>query len=718
MEKTFDIEQLKELREVVSNCIYLNPSQKNTFKDYVIINNALILKTDFSNNITSNGAGIGKLHREFLNISLTFDKLKLKNFTKESLPIEILYIKVNIDPINKTVDKQINHEKMEKFFKHQYLNHYFVNKYKLFVEYEGSQYILTVSQISLLSSPLKNELNTGFISNSTQIEFVINDSCINVTIESNVLTAKNIFKPDFNFSELGVGGLDTQLYDIFRRAFSSRRLPDSLLKAYGISHIKGLILYGPPGTGKTLIARQLGKCLQAKEPVIVKGPELFNKYVGETESNLRKLFEPAISEYKKMGDKSPLHIIIFDEFDAIAKARGSTNSGTGVSDNLVNQLLSLIDGVDQINNILVIGMTNRLDIIDKAILRPGRFEVHVEIGLPNEEGRLQILNIHCSSIIKNNLLEKEVDLKYLAKKMNNYTGAEIEAVVKSASSFALNSKLDLMNFSKKIEINENIKIGMGDFMKALEEVRPEFGVQEDKLNKKGGLKALTFYEFEQLQSKLKTISTDILNNKIKQNSVLIYGESGTGKTVLACNFGIASGFPFIKLISPEDMVGHSEYYKMNTLVKHFDDANRSPFSLIIIDEIERIIEYVPIGNRFNNNILQTLLVLIKQTFTSNVMVIGTTSNVKLMKYLGLFKIFNIKFELPKINNLNNDIDNLCRNILSSNDISFRLDRDFKISIRSLVICCEMMEKEKGDWTERLLKVVKNVEGDDDYFDES
>lgn len=249
-----------------------------------------------------------------------------------------------------------------------------------------------------------------------------------------------------------MGGLDKEIQDIFRRAFSSRRIPTHVLDMYGIKHVKGLLLYGPPGTGKTLIARQLAKFLNAKEPKIVNGPELFDKFVGETEANVRKLFDDARKDWDKLGDESPMHIIIFDEFDAIAKQRGSTSGSTGVNDSIVNQLLSIIDGVQEMDNFLVIGMTNRLDLIDKAVLRPGRFEVHIEVGLPDLHGRVQILNIHTKVMRKNKLLGKDVDLDQFAAMMKNYTGAEIEAVVKSANSFALNRHHNLMDFSKKIVI--------------------------------------------------------------------------------------------------------------------------------------------------------------------------------------------------------------------------------------------------------------------------
>lgn len=145
--------------------------------------------------------------------------------------------------------------------------------------------------------------------------------------------------------------------------------------------------------GKTLIARQIGKMLNGKEPKVVNGPEILNKYVGASEENVRKLFEEAEADQAAHGEASELHVIIFDEIDAICKSRGSVNSGAGVHDTVVNQLLTKIDGVDSLNNILLIGMTNRKDMLDEALLRPGRLEVQVEIGLPDDKGRLQILQV-------------------------------------------------------------------------------------------------------------------------------------------------------------------------------------------------------------------------------------------------------------------------------------------------------------------------------------
>lgn len=170
---------------------------------------------------------------------------------------------------------------------------------------------------------------------------------------------RSVFKPDFDFSKLGIGGLDKEFNDIFRRAFASRLFPSDVIAKLGINHVRGMLLYGPPGCGKTLIARKISQALTAKEPKVVNGPEILDKFVGESERKIRDLFADARQDQQELGDESDVHIIIFDEIDAICKSRGSSRDGTGVGDSVVNQLLTQIDGVDSLNNVLVIGMTNR-----------------------------------------------------------------------------------------------------------------------------------------------------------------------------------------------------------------------------------------------------------------------------------------------------------------------------------------------------------------------
>ena len=152
-----------------------------------------------------------------------------------------------------------------------------------------------------------------------------------------------------------------------------------------------------------------------------------------------------------------------------------------MGDTVVNQVLSKMDGVDQLNNILIIGMTNRLDMIDEALLRPGRLEVHMEISLPDEHGRYQILNIHTAKMRTNGVMDTDVDLKELAKLTKNFSGAEIGGLVKSATSFAFNRHVKVGTMAGISDDVENLRVNAGDFSDALNEVHPAFGVSEEEL---------------------------------------------------------------------------------------------------------------------------------------------------------------------------------------------------------------------------------------------
>ena len=391
--------------------------------------------------------------------------------------------------------------------------------------------------------------------------------------------ATQLFKhKEFNFEKLGIGGLDAQFEQIFRRAFASRIFPPAMLERLGIHHVKGVLLHGPPGTGKTLIARQIGKMLNGKEPKIVNGPEVLSKYVGASEENIRNLFKEAEADYQRLGDASELHVIIFDEIDAICKQRGSVQSGSGVHDTVVNQLLTKIDGVDALNNILLIGMTNRKDMLDEALLRPGRLEVQIEIGLPDERGRLQILQIHTSKMAENSFLSREVDLYELAQRTKNFSGAEIEGLVKSAASFALNRQVDVNDLSKPID-EENIKVTMEDFVAALEEVQPAFGATIETLDSYRLHGMVDFgARYQHLLSSCKTLVRQVeLSESTPLITALLEGPPGTGKTALAATVAIESGFPFVKVVSAEAMVGFSEAAKCQQITKIFDDAYKVRF---------------------------------------------------------------------------------------------------------------------------------------------
>lgn len=243
-----------------------------------------------------------------------------------------------------------------------------------------------------------------------------------------------------NFFDYGVGGLDNTLRDMLRRTFESRLISNRLRKELELQHIKGVLLYGPPGTGKTLIARKISEILGCNQPKIVNGPEVESKWVGEAEKNIRNLFEEAQSEFEEKGDDSSLHVIIFDEIDAIAKKRGGAHAKS--RDGALNQLLCCMDGINSINNIIVFGLTNRKDCLDSALLRPGRLEVQLDIQLPDAKGRLDILKIHTKTMQQYGRLSSDVNLKVLADMADDFSGADLAGMIRSAVSYALEDMED------------------------------------------------------------------------------------------------------------------------------------------------------------------------------------------------------------------------------------------------------------------------------------
>eukprot|EP00331_Platyophrya_macrostoma_P021361 CAMPEP_0176446602 /NCGR_PEP_ID=MMETSP0127-20121128/24428_1 /TAXON_ID=938130 /ORGANISM="Platyophrya macrostoma, Strain WH" /LENGTH=727 /DNA_ID=CAMNT_0017832677 /DNA_START=82 /DNA_END=2265 /DNA_ORIENTATION=+ len=457
----------------------------------------------------------------------------------------------------------------------------------------------------------------------------------------------------FDLESIGIGGLSKEFNTVFRRAFASRIFPKSFTKLLGpdFKHAKGVLLYGPPGTGKTLIARKIGEILNCRPPKIVNGPEVFNKYVGGTEENIRKLFAEAEAEQAAKGDQSQLHLIIFDEFDAICKQRGATRDGTGVNDNVVNQLLSKIDGVNSLNNVLLIGMTNRKDMIDEAILRSGRFEVHVEIGLPDEEGRLEIFRIHTKYIRENNVMAPDVDLAELARVTKNFSGAEIAGVVRTAISSAMSRHVDYQHPTETIQASE-VKVTMEDFMHAVEETPIAFGKAKDQCDSitKSGI--INYGPVWGVISRKCNNFVEHLrgNSKIDALSVLVEGPVGCGKSSVAAHLALLAEFPFVKLISSNNLVGFGEYQKANIIQKAFDDAYKSNTSVIVLDDLERLIEYSNLGGRYSNLLLQTLLVLIKRPPPEGkrVLVIGTTSQYDVMDSLELAGCFSANLQIPTL----------------------------------------------------------------------
>jgi len=324
---------------------------------------------------------MNKLQREFAKIGLNMD-IYVKQFVPPA-GFDLGTCKLEVDFLVKPVPDaprlEVKDEDLEAIIRNKFQPQVLATGQSIVMDFQAQAVRILVQGLmpmDLGDGSAKKRVASGLLAAHTELDFVQGPSG-KLQILSNKVTQRNIFRPDFNFEELGIGGLTKEFGDIFRRAFAARVFPPHVVRDLGINHVRGMLLHGPPGTGKTLIARKLAKFLKAAEPKIVNGPEILNKYVGQAEENIRNLFADAEKEEKAQGENSQLHVVIFDEIDSICKQRGSKADGTGVHDSIVNQLLSKIDGVDSLNNILLIGMTNRKDLIDEALLRPGRLEVHV-----------------------------------------------------------------------------------------------------------------------------------------------------------------------------------------------------------------------------------------------------------------------------------------------------------------------------------------------------
>ena len=586
-----------------------------------------VYKSDAHIKIEKGYIGMNQILRRKYNLSINeLVPVQQKNSCNEQ--ISKIYFVVS-QQFKKNLFNTIHEDELRDTILKTLKNHYFHKNQFLILRYTESTLILEI---------IAMEPEKGFSNNNTQMLFVTND--LDFKIISKQLLKRELFQEEYNFETIGIGGLNHKLVSIFRRALSSRAFSPKLLEKLGTKHVKGMLLYGPPGTGKTLIARNIGKLLTNRPPKVINGPEVLNKYVGQSEENIRNIFSDARMDYEQNGENSDLHVIIFDEIDAICRKRGYSGVNSSVTDSLVNQLLTQIEGMQQLNNIFIIAMTNRRDLIDPALLRAGRIELHVEIGLPDRVGRRQILNIHTQKMQHNQIISKDVDLDLLADITINFTGAEIESLVKNAASFALHELLT----SKTSNVEEDsIKIEMSHFLKAKEEIIPSFGFKSMNFQK------LIPEKFLFPTKSHSEIFEEILNSlaieRVRNSSFLIFGRNGSGKTSLLAKLALDSKIDFIRFIRPIDITAMEESQRVYFLLEMIDDALLTNKSLIIFDDLEILINYANIDNQiiFSNKLYQCLITILK-TPLKNVTIVGSTSDEKfgdiMRKSFDKYHIFN------------------------------------------------------------------------------
>lgn len=305
---------------------------------------------------------------------------------------------------------------------------------------------------------------------------------------------------------------------------------------------------------------------------LINGPEIISKYLGESEKNLRSHFKVAQDAWKELGPQSDLFVIIIDEIDAICKPRGKTDqSAAGVAyDALVNQLLTLMDGLSEVHNTLVVGLTNRRELLDPALLRPGRFEVQIEIGLPDEEGRREIFEIHTRSMRESDMLSLDVNLFDLAANTTRFSGAEIAGVVRAAASYAL-ERSQLSNSWG----NGSVLVNARDFQDAILAINPAYTHSEAHVVSSylplGYLPCGDAHDAV-IDESLELIHTLKQSGTARTQTLLLYGPRGSGKTALAAHLAMMGKFSFVKIFTASELVGRPDIIKVDLLHQTFNDA--------------------------------------------------------------------------------------------------------------------------------------------------
>jgi len=377
-----------------------------------------------------------------------------------------------------------------------------------------------------------------------------------------------------------IGGLHEELQRIREMIELPLKHPE-LFKHLGIEPPKGVLLYGPPGTGKTLIAKAIANETGAHF-ITINGPEIMSKFYGESEARLREVFQEA--------EQNAPSIIFIDELDAIAPKRSEVTGE--VERRVVSQLLTLMDGLKSRGQVIVIGATNRIEAIDPALRRPGRFDREIRIGVPDRNGRKEILQIHTRRMP----LDSDVNLDELADITHGFVGADLAALCREAAMNALRRFLPQIDLEKEVipaEVLEKIKVNREDFANAMKVVQPSalrevvLEIPNVRWDDIGGLESIKQELKEAVEWPLKYPDVFKRLGIRPPRGILLYGPPGTGKTLLAKAVATESEANFISVKGPEVLskwVGESE----KAVREIFRKARETAPCIIFFDELDSI----------------------------------------------------------------------------------------------------------------------------------
>ncbi len=435
-----------------------------------------------------------------------------------------------------------------------------------------------ISRGDIVQIPTVYEAITLVATSVSPAGIVVIDRKTEIVIRPEPAKEIELAVPEVTYDD--IGDLKEELQKVREMIELPLRYPE-LFRHLGIDPPKGVLLYGPPGTGKTLIAKAVANEAGAHF-IAINGPEIMSKFYGESERRLREAFEEA--------EKNAPSIIFIDELDAVAPKREEVSGE--VERRVVAQLLTLMDGLKSRGQVIVIGATNRPDAIDPALRRPGRFDREIEIGIPDREGRKEILQVHT----RNMPLAEDVDLDELADITYGYVGADLAALCKEAAMRALRRvlpELDLEKGEIPPEVFEKLKVTRADFMDAFKSITPtalrEVMVQVPNVHWDdiGDLDQVKQQLKEMVEWPLKHPEMFTRMGIEPPKGILLFGPPGCGKTLLAKAVATESEANFIAVRGPEVLskwVGESE----KAIRKVFQKARQAAPCIIFFDEIDSI----------------------------------------------------------------------------------------------------------------------------------
>lgn len=401
--------------------------------------------------------------------------------------------------------------------------------------------------------------------------------CQNSQIHDIQMIHKEPTTININFCHMGIGGLKEQMTLLIRQVFISRIINATTRAKYQVKDIRGILLYGPPGTGKTLIARNIGKIIPDSIITKINGPELSSKFYGESESNVRKIFEEANRNPNK------LHVIIFDEIDAIGRKRGD---GSSVHDDKVlTQLLTMIDGLDSTPNVFIIGITNRKDVLDPALTRAGRLECHVEVPLPKEEGRKEILDIYFDPLRSVNLAIG-IDSTEWARILDGYSGADIESLISRAKNLAMMRDCDIDdNNIKPRETGEPSPVTHDDLMSAFSEFQPTFSKNDNVVQR-----YITNYPLSDI-NELNALKLEIesnLSGHMTKPYTMIRNDATEETRILVSHLANSLNLPYVRYVSYNDFLGKNSSQNCNNLNDAYFNCLQAERAVLILDSLSDV----------------------------------------------------------------------------------------------------------------------------------